>query len=427
MQKQLALIEMDSTRTKDAAELRKKISDLEEELGWSEAERAAEIEKKSLSDQVDAYDTYENDYSKWLDIYLTDANNFADEITEVLEGSSDEIIAWLEKNNEEFKNSMSTTKKDFVEGWKDTIRSMLGETMTFWQLIPDEAKSSKGSYIKFMREHSDEYQNASQEQQQLFDLNWAQQFEDWRSANKLSKGAASYDEKDILDSTNELEHNEYYDKTYYKKRIDGFNGGGNHGYAVEYNKGGTIYSDEKLSQDEYFYETGLKSKKAAEEAAKKKLKEVINADRDEVLARMKREGYSDVMIETQKAVFKNLYNNYAERILAYREGGDVNYTGLAMVHGTPGKPEAFLDNADREMILNLINGLRYVTVSNAIPFVGAENFSGGNRQSIGDVYVTINEAEISSEEDYSVIAQRVGAEFAKELTKSGFNTSSYSF
>ena len=44
---------------------------------------------------------------------------------------------------------------------------------------------------------------------------------------------------------------------------------------------------------------------------------------------------------------------------AYSKGGIVDYTGLAMVHGTPSQPEAFLNHSQTELFMQLAQGLEY--------------------------------------------------------------------
>ena len=43
----------------------------------------------------------------------------------------------------------------------------------------------------------------------------------------------------------------------------------------------------------------------------------------------------------------------------YSEGGMVDYTGLAMVHGSSSKPEAFLNAEQTEMFAALTSFLRF--------------------------------------------------------------------
>ena len=56
LQAQLALIQNDPTRNKDAKELRKKISDIQKELSWQAAEEEAKAQQEALDDQIKAID-----------------------------------------------------------------------------------------------------------------------------------------------------------------------------------------------------------------------------------------------------------------------------------------------------------------------------------------------------------------------------------
>ena len=110
----------------------------------------------------------------------------------------------------------------------------------------------------------------------------------------------------------------------------------------------------------------------------------------------------------------------------YLYGGLVDYTGPAWVDGTKTKPEAFLDYIDTKNIRDLADSLRYVT-----PYLGvlptSEMMGYGNNTNIGNINITINQAELKEDADYDEVARKVGKAFTKELQKNGFNLASYAF
>lgn len=61
----------------------------------------------------------------------------------------------------------------------------------------------------------------------------------------------------------------------------------------------------------------------------------------------------------------------------YSQGGLVNYTGLAMVHGSNSRPEAFLNADQTAMFAQLAQGLRYYYNRTSVnhPEVGTGNES----------------------------------------------------
>ena len=131
-------------------------------------------------------------------------------------------------------------------------------------------------------------------------------------------------------------------------------------------------------------------------------------------------GSTTIPEQTKKAQEK-----YPNSKLVYEKGGLVDFTGPAWVDGTPSHPEAFLSAYDTETIRGLIDAFNYVRVNPGFA-PGAEYFNGGN-QTIGDIIININQAELKDDADYQEVARRVGAEFTKQLAKEGLTLTGYSF
>ena len=111
LKSQYANVSMDPTRTNDAAKLREQIQKLEEEIGWDIAEEQAEMEKQSIQDQIDAYAQYVETGDQQLEKLLADANNFAAEVSQVIGGGYEEMLAWLQASDEAYANSLESTQK----------------------------------------------------------------------------------------------------------------------------------------------------------------------------------------------------------------------------------------------------------------------------------------------------------------------------
>lgn len=108
----------------------------------------------------------------------------------------------------------------------------------------------------------------------------------------------------------------------------------------------------------------------------------------------------------------------------YKRGGIVDYTGPAWVDGSPTEPEAFLSAYDTKAIQALTEALRQMYVPTSIT-PSSTNFAGNTNY--GDIYITINQAELKDDADFEQVARRVGQAFTKEMTKQGFNMNGYSF
>lgn len=379
--RQLALISTDSTRTKDQAALREKIADLEKELAWDKAEEEADLQKEGIQDQIDAYDEYVDDYQEYLDDLLENANNFADEVNSVMQMSHEDMIAWLQQNVEEYKNSLEASQKQMTQGWDDTFKQMKGIIDTFWEEVAQHL-SSKDNFLEYMKQSS-AYQNASEDEKAQMLYNWGTMYDAWVDASKVDPDADDYDHKDPPeDGSGKGSEPQLYGVS--TSEFGGFNSGRVYKSKSEARQKGIAWLERKAAT----YKVG------------------VPADKQSSI---------DVSLQRGK---DNLY--------VYKTGGLVDYTGPAWVDGTKSRPEAFLSADDTQMIRTLIDGWKYVATRPTMT-----NLDGlmqeGSGNTIGDVYVTLNEAQFNTDEDYELVAQKVGEAFTKELAKNGFSTAAYRF
>ena len=182
LKKQLSLISMDSTRTKDAAALRESIAELEKEIGWDIAEKEAENEKNAIQDQIDAYDDYVAKGDEDLDDLLSDANNFAEEVSGVLKLNQGELFEWLKQNVKEYTNSLDDAQKQMVQSWEATYKQMLGITDTYWDEV-NAFLSAKDTFLEYMKQ-SEEYIYASDDERAQLLYQWGDAYDKWRLAQK---------------------------------------------------------------------------------------------------------------------------------------------------------------------------------------------------------------------------------------------------
>lgn len=390
LKKQLASVEMDSSRTKDAAQLRKSIADLEKEIGWDIADKEADNAKNEIQDQMDAYDDYITKGDEDLEELLKDANNFSEEVNNVLKMNQSELFDWLKNNVKEYTESLKDAQQQMVNSWSDTYKQMMGLTDTYWDEVA-EILSSKESYLEYMK-NSDEYLNASDDMKAQLRYQWEDAYDKWILA---LKDTTNYDHFD--NGLGDMSGSEYGTGT-----NSGTGAGGN-----------KTTSPSGLS-------TMIKN---AIETVRKSLFGGLAWDKP------------------------NVSKEVLDRIVRgkFATGGVANYTGLAWLDGTPSKPERVL-NAQQtesfERMVNVMDSLRSSGVSlenlrssmldtrihlpNLSPSIDPSTI-GGNIANIGDVNVTIEEAELNDDRDYDEIAQIVGEKFAKEISKQGINIAKYNF
>lgn len=390
LKKQLASVEMDSSRTKDAAQLRKSIAALEKEIGWDIADKEADNAKNEIQDQMDAYDDYITKGDEDLEELLKDANNFSEEVNNVLKMNQSELFDWLKNNVKEYTESLKDAQQQMINSWSDTYKQMMGLTDTYWDEVA-EILSSKESYLEYMK-NSDEYLNASDDMKAQLRYQWEDAYDKWILA---LKDTTNYDHFD--DGLGDMSGSEYGTGT-----NSGTGAGGN-----------------KTTSPSGF-STMIKN---AIDTVKKSLFGGLAWDKPNV----------------SKEVLNRIVRG------KFATGGVANYTGLAWLDGTPSKPERVL-NAQQtesfERLVNVIDSLRASGVSlenlrssmldtrihlpNLSPSIDPSTI-GGNIANIGDVNVTIEEAELNDDRDYDEIAQIVGEKFAKEISKQGINIAKYNF
>ena len=135
LKRQYALISMDSSRTKEALNLRRQINDIEKEIGWDLAAREAEALSDAVQGQIDAYDQFAQIGDEDLRNLLEDANNFGAEVKRIMGLSHDEIIQWMQTNDIEYMNSLENTRQQMTENWTQMWKDMKGIVDTYWDEI----------------------------------------------------------------------------------------------------------------------------------------------------------------------------------------------------------------------------------------------------------------------------------------------------
>lgn len=368
LQKQLAIIEADPTRTKEAKELRKQIEDLQKEISNNLADNIANAEQKRLDDIITGISDYVSNHEQDLNEYLKDNTNFQEILDNVLSGAEEDYIKYMQENDETYKNATAEQKKLMEQGWHDTWLKMRGDVENYWQEVlhytdinEENQAQIREEFIEYMKQGS-EYQNASATRQMSLVYEWGKTFDNYIASMKKDENAGKPETTDTGE-------------------------GGNN--AVTDTKIKALFEDLKNST----LKTSIDGKVTLDDNYGAALSAIANT-----------------LTGTNR----------------YIKGGIVDYTGIAKVDGTPGRPEAFLNATDTANVRAMVDQLNYAKTHPVISQVPAGSFVN-NEVNVGDVYVTINEAEISSDQDIDVLARKVGQSFTRQLSRNGFNTANYAF
>ena len=526
--KQLALIEADPTRTKDAKELRRKIEELEEERSWTIAEDELNNENERIDDQIKTTDDYIAYNEEKLNELLSDANNFSTELNEIMSGSFEEsyqkIIDFMSKTNEEFMKSLPEAQKQMIQGWEDTWKTARDIMDSNYPLIEELVNGGEDKYLEYFMNNDRMYrfytENGDETNAALMVNRWREEYQNYAASLKddfsfdphdheveesnagemlLSGDAYIYDPKQLVINTNSISlGNNYlgldnraivnrttsgdadlsgYDpKDITGKGIDpsGFDNSNikwtdkSTGEQYELNAyegiGKVVEETEKTAENTgeiaentapgtinnngerwYIYDENgkmLKETSSYNAAVSYRDKNVpgrnvitqvapdskgYNLDvakrfvTTEEKTKAATETATNWLLEALK---KNFANSIKDMLPKNANGGLVDYTGLAWVDGTKSRPESFLDATDTALLRGMLDAFDYVSV----PSFHTPDFSSmmtGN--TVGDINITINQAELKEDADYDKVAKKIGRAFTKELGKQGLSLAGYSF
>lgn len=464
--RQLAMISADTTRTKDANELRRKIAEMEKEQAIQTAEDITKAEIQSIDDRLQAWTDYVTVQEEDLNNMLSNANNFTDVINQLLSGSFEDFLAWNEQMNKDYKNKTDEQRKQIADGWKDTWDGMLGNLKTYWDEV-DAATRSKEGFLALLMS-TDEYNSKSETGKESY----LQNAEDlWDAFYNSTVDTATFsDEHDVLTTLNSMQdwtfkvnlsnpeelalamgYSNYAISTPNSDadpiKFQNYNGwgvsapapapnpappsgggggGGGGGtssppaqsaarWAYRYTYGGNT-RDERTTQTTYngAYNAGLS--------------EINSILSSKINALQKQYPYMGTVYDYEYNKIVQLINAAKSSLVAYqyKAGGLVDYTGPAWVDGTKAKPESFLNADDTALLRSMLDSFTYVKTAPYITHPGESSFGTGGIN-IGDVNVNLYEAKLENDADYDLIAKKVGNAFTKELQKTGFNLAQYAW
>ena len=447
LQRQLALISADSTRTKEANEMRRKLNDLQKEQAIQNAEDVAAAETNSIDERIQAMNDYVTVYEEDLNTLLKTANNFTEIIDELISGSFEDFVKWNAENNTDYINATEEQRKQMEQGWEDSWLVMLGQLRTYWDEANELSRSKEG-WLAYATS-TDSYLSKSQEEQ-LIELHRLEDVYDAMVKAQVDNAEFS-DEHEILQTLTDMQNWEF------NVRVVGLED-----YLI--NSGYSTYGIDRDRSIQKFFEDnnfiGKVDKPSAPAASvsapvssgggstgvaadttvwyvtdsgvvrsAKSMKDVpgnaLYAHSDKSMA----EAYSANMSgNLTQARLRALRNSVLSGLTAskFAEGGLVDYTGPAWVDGTKSRPESFLDATDTQLLRSMLDTFSYVKQSPYMTHITSDNFNKSG-VSIGDVNVNLYEAKLENDADYELIAQKVGKAFTKELQKDGFNLAGYAW
>jgi len=176
-----ARISADPTRMKEALEIRKQIDDLRDEMAWETAQKEIDAQKKAIDDQISALQGSDGGVAQinaYYEELFKHPTKLLTEVDEILKGTDDEIIEWLKANSEDYTWASEANKEKMVEDWKNTLREMRGETIDFRDEVTEIMQLSDEEIIAWLKENDEEYLLASDNKRKQLLEGWEQMMRD---------------------------------------------------------------------------------------------------------------------------------------------------------------------------------------------------------------------------------------------------------
>lgn len=361
-----------------------KLKDLKDELEDSndDYERAQRAVVQFLNEQLDAIeeqrDTVENYYDDVIDA-IEKMNDDTKESIELAEAYEALMNAMTQKTKKVYKEGLGwvwTTDAEAIKEAKKTYDDLINSATT------KEIEEQKDKTVKSLEEQIESLQNYIDSWDKVFD----------KFDNKKNRNLA-----DILLGENWSEMVSNLDPQIVDDFSDAY-------YELQKNLEETEKQIEELNkqkeeEDEYWdklikdlqdykgewadvasvYEEAQNALKARQIMGANWEKEILDRRLD-VLENFKNK-YNAILAEIDKV--DNMSTDQASgytalRLPGYANGGEVDYTGLAVLHGTPNKPEYVLNNSQMRNLLGNLTKPRTTSIINNKNGAVVNNYNFGD-------------------------------------------------
>lgn len=391
LEEQYARISADPTRQREALAIHKEITSLREEMAWKLAENEAQAQKDAIDEQINSLQDYIAYVKKHYEDLFQYPEGLIAEMRRIMEMTDAEILAWLQANDENYANSSARTQEHMTRTWQNTLREMRGQIVTYWDEVESIIVQGDAAIIQFLMQHSADYRAAGRLQAEAYVDEWQRKLDQLRAAAQNTYQA--------IQSYN---YQPTYTNTYVPPSTssNGSSGGSKTSSGgsstARFVKSGTGYAEAyKASAQSITYNgvTYIKDPKS-------------NYWYNKASARLIDGGRTYYWATGSTRYIKK-----------YKMGGLVDYTGLAMVHGSKKDPEAFLNTEQTRLIRTLVEAMQ--TMTRLRPFAQAQvnvpqgMGHGDATVSFGDVHVHVGKMDDQADED--ALVERVKRALATAL------------
>ncbi len=372
-QRQLATLSTDPTKAKQRAKLEQEIADMRKDMAWDAAEEEVSSREDSIQQEIDGLDELIDANRKAYDEISGYSEELINQMYDVMRKTEDEMVAWLREHSTDYAESTREAQGKMVEEWTDTLDTIYGVIRTNWPEVEDLMMSGLDQILEKLKQTKD-YMTANTETQ----TNMVESLSD--------------DWQDMLDSVKVLSETE---RATNQKSIYDQAGASNPQAEAEEKKAEDAGAITTTTNGRFYIRKGWDTKSDAYGT----IPDGATVTVDGYHGSWYRTTWNGITGWVNMGAFKGIDKT---KLKKYARGGIIDYTGPAMVDGTPGRPEGIL-NADQLQMLN-----RWVFALERL----SEPSFGENGDDIGGITVepggiVINVGSLSGSEDYEEAANGI--------------------
>lgn len=361
--------------------------DLRDEISWDLAEDEVNSQKDTIDQQITSLEDYMEYMENYYEDLLSNPRNFIEEVNSILSMTQEDIIEWLKANDEDYFNSLDSTRTQMESDWRETHDAMNGIIKTYWEEVENIVSQGDEAILQFLMEHRQDYQQAGKLQAEAYVDEWKEKLENLKKA--------------YLDIQEEVNEHPFLDTAPTTSEESTGSGGGGGGGGSSKKKYYIVGLDG----------TRLSSGYTSESDAKKKRDSEVSYWRNSYMG-----VHGNPQLQQE---YMNTYNMWnASRIQQFARGGLANFTGPAWLDGTPGSPERVLSPFQTKLFESMVDALQTMATVKAPAFMmspAVSQTAGNSGNTFGDIIVNVE--SLSKDEDYEEVARRVGDAMLRMMNK----------
>ena len=351
LQRQLSLLRRSGGSASEIANLEEQLNDMLKDEYFSNQERMIEDIQQANDIQVQQLETQirlqeeELEFQKEHGVIWT-------QVYEVLSGTKDEILAFMQGNSTEFFSQSLLQQEQMLTEWARKIGIYTEDRQ--YQNYAEHARANvwdngQAWNIGNMSNYQSTYESLTQEERNTirdqFTSVYAQARLDGKDHNTAAQEAADAVTQTLKRKQDAIDAGGNQAPTTNPNPQGGSSGSGSSSDSSSSSSGSSSSTTEESPTHWTFKYNGTTRKCFT--TKDKAIAKIQELNREYTNSNPDNLNSTDLMAEVRKR-----YNNAIASLKSgkhangYSKGGIVDYTGIAVVHGTPGKPEAFL-NADQ--------------------------------------------------------------------------------